>query len=221
MNKKLQNIKAIKQMLEGNHKFQTKKTTGFSDAKAKAEKSKKRAVGDIWEEIDPISGTVTIVEQREGFRIRKSKNSEVMQEVRDYIRSFPNCQKETCTCVKPHPLDEKMRKLNGMCFDCTIEFEHELKKQGKFDEYARDKMRKNALAWLAQAEQEVELLKQIYTQASTAVINADGMTEKIDAQMTPEEFAEKVEKSFAEYKENFLKKLNGEINEDDTTEDKE
>ena len=36
----------------------------------------------------------------------------------------------------------------------------------------------------------------------------------------PEEFAEKVEKSFAEYKENFLKKLNGETDETDTTEDK-
>ena len=36
---KLQNIKAIQQMLEGNHKFQTKKTTGFSDAKETARKS--------------------------------------------------------------------------------------------------------------------------------------------------------------------------------------
>lgn len=220
MSKKLQNIKAIQQMLDGNHKFQSKKTTGFSDAKSQAEKSKKREVGEVWEEIDPITGTVTIIEQREGFRIRRSKNSEVMQEVRDYIRSFPNCQKDSCTCVKPNHLDEKMRKANGMCFDCTIEFEHELKKQGKFDEYARDKMRKNALAWLAQAEQEVEMLKDIYTQAQTAVVNSDGMTEKIDAHMTPEEFAEKVEKSFAEYKENFLKKLNGETDETDTIEDK-
>jgi hypothetical protein len=33
MSKKLQNIKAIQQMLDGSHKFQTKKTIGFSDAK--------------------------------------------------------------------------------------------------------------------------------------------------------------------------------------------
>ena len=38
MSKKLQNVKAIQQMLEGNHKFQTKKTVGFSDAKDAAKK---------------------------------------------------------------------------------------------------------------------------------------------------------------------------------------
>ena len=43
---KLQNIKAVKQMLEGTHKFQTKKSIGFSDAKQKAEKNQKREVGD-------------------------------------------------------------------------------------------------------------------------------------------------------------------------------
>jgi len=38
MSKKLQNIKAVKEMIAGTHKFQTKKTIGFSDAKQKAEK---------------------------------------------------------------------------------------------------------------------------------------------------------------------------------------
>ena len=38
MSKKLQNVKAIKQMLDGTHKFQTKKTVGFSDADATAQK---------------------------------------------------------------------------------------------------------------------------------------------------------------------------------------
>ena len=31
---KLQNIKAVQQMIDGTHKFQTKKTVGFSDAEA-------------------------------------------------------------------------------------------------------------------------------------------------------------------------------------------
>ena len=211
---KLQNIKAIQQMLDGNHKFQTKKTVGFSDAKAAAKKSEHHEVGDIWEEVDPVTGNVTVVEQRDGFRIKKSKNSDTMQSVRDYLRSFPNCQKESCTCIKPNHLDEKMRKLNGMCFDCTIEYEHELKKQGKFDEYARDKMRNNALAWLKQAEQEVELLKRTYTEAAKVVTNSDGLTETIGAKMTPEEFEETIQKSFDKFKEDFLQKLNGTQNEE-------
>jgi hypothetical protein len=36
MSKKLQNIKAVQQMLDGTHKFQTKKTVGFSDAENKS-----------------------------------------------------------------------------------------------------------------------------------------------------------------------------------------
>ena len=57
MSKKLQNVKAIQQMLEGNHKFQTKKTVGFSDAKDAAKKSEHHIVGDTWEETDATGVT--------------------------------------------------------------------------------------------------------------------------------------------------------------------
>ena len=141
------------------------------------------------------------------YRIKKSKNSDALQQARDYIRSFPKCRKESCTCLKPHPLDETMRKANGMCFDCTIEMEHELKKEGKYHEYAKEKVRANALAWLRDAEQDVEMLKKAYTEASKVVVNSDGLTEDMQAQMTPEEFHEKIEKGFQEYKKEFMAEL--------------
>ncbi len=204
---KLQNIKAIQQMIDGTHKFQTKTSIGFSDAESAAKKSEKHEIGDIWEEVDPVTGLVTIIEQRDGFRIRKSKNSEALQEIRDYIRSFPNCRKESCTCINPHPLDETMRKANGMCFDCTIEMEHELKKQGKFEEYAKSKIRENALAWLRDAERDVEMLKKAYTEAQKVVVNSDGLTEDVQAYMTPTEFEEKIENEFRAYKKQFMEEL--------------
>lgn len=208
---KLQNIKAIQQMIDGTHKFQTKKSVGFSDAEAQARKSERHEVGDVWEEID-ASGMVWIIEQRDGFRVRKTKNTEVFQEIRDEIRSFPNCRK-TCTSPKSSPIDEKMRKLNGMCLDCTIEWEHEMRKAGTYEEYEKQRVRKNAEAWLQQAEKDVEMLKQTYTQASQFVVNGDGEIETWAAKMTAEEFHEKIEKSFETFKENFLKQLNGEQNE--------
>lgn len=211
---KLQNIKAIEQMIDGSHKFQTKKTVGFSDAKSAAEKASKRKIGDVWEEVDPITGAVAIVEQKDGFRIRKTKNSDTMQSVRDYLRTFPNCQKDTCTCIKPSHLDEKMRKVNGMCYDCTIEFEHELKNNGEFETYAREKVRNNALSWLDQAEQEVEILKKAYTEVSKVVINGDGLTENVEAKMTPEEFESTIEENFKLFKADFLKKLDKQLNKD-------
>ena len=207
MSKKLQNVKAVQQMLDGTHKFQTKKTVGFSDAQSK--KSEHREIGDVWEETDS-NGNVHVIEQREGFRIRKTKNSEIFQSIRDELQSFPNCRKDTCTCIGTHQLDQKMRKIHGMCFDCVIEMEHELKKAGNFKEYEQNKIRENALAWLRDAERDVEMLKQAYTQAQEFVSNSDGHVETWTAKMTPEEFENTIQKQFEEFKIKFLANLNGE-----------
>ena len=207
MSKKLQNVKAVQQMLDGNHKFQTKKTVGFSDAESKAKQSEQREVGDVWEETD-THGNVYVVEQRDGFRIRKTKNSDLFQSVRDELQSFPNCRKDVCTCVGTHQLDQKMRKIHGMCFDCVIEMEHELKKAGKFEEYEQNKIRENALAWLRDAERDVELLKQAYTEVQQFVSNSEGHVEHWSAKMTPEEFENTIQTQFNQFKEKFLTNLN-------------
>ena len=212
MSKKLQNIKAVQQMLDGSHKFQTKKTTGFSDAKLVAQKNERHEVGDTWEETDS-TGNVFVIEQKDGFRIRKTKNSEIFQELRDDLKSFPNCRKETCTCPGTHPIDKKMQVIHKMCFDCVLEMEHELKKAGTFNEYEHNKVRENALAWLADAERDVAMLKQTYTQAAKFVTNSEGEIETWAAKMSPEEFDQTVQAQFDIFKENFLKRLNGESNE--------
>ena len=212
MSKKLQNVKAVQQMLDGSHKFQTKKTTGFSDAKLVAKKNERHVVGDTWEESDSV-GNKFIIEQRDGFRIKKTKNSKIFQELRDDLRSFPACRKETCTCAGTHPIDKKMQIIHKMCFDCVIDMEHELKKAGTYEEYEQNKIRENALAWLAAAERDVAMLKQTYTQAAEFVTNSDGALETWGAKMSPAEFEETVQTQFNKFKENFLKNLNGETNE--------
>ncbi len=214
MSKKLQNIKAIQQMLDGTHKFQTKKTVGFSDAQSTAKRNERHEIGDVWEEVDPKSGITYIIEQRQGFRIKKTKNTDILQQVREELRSFPNCRKETCTCAGTHWLDKKMQKIHGMCFDCTIEMEHELKKSGEYKEYEQNKIRENALAWLASAERDVELLRQTYTQAAEFVSNGDGSTETWTAKMTPEEFDRTIQEQFNKFKEEFLKNLDKENNDE-------
>ena len=213
MSKKLQNTKAVQQMLDGTHKFQTKKTVGFSDAEQVAKRNERHEVGDTWEEIDTSTGITYIYEQRDGFRVKKTKASDALQSIREEIRAFPNCRKETCTCIGTHHLDQKMRKIHGMCFDCTIEMEHELKKEGKFEEYERSKIRENKLAWLATAERDVAMLKQAYTQASNFVTNSEGQKETWTARMTPEEFDETIQKQFDKFKQEFLNNLDKETDE--------
>lgn len=211
---KLQNIKAVQQMIDGTHKFQTKKTIGFSDTADMARKSERHEIGDVWEETDPKTGFIHIIEQHDGFRIKKTKSTDVLQSVRDDLRSFPNCRKETCTCSGKNRIDQKMQKIHGMCLDCTIEMEHELKKSGDYDAYEKNKIRENALAWLATAERDVEMLKEAYTTAAQFVTNSAGEKETWTAKMTPEEFEETVQKQFDIFKENFLKRLEGKQDEE-------
>ena len=212
MSKKLQNVKAVQQMLEGNHKFQTKKTIGFSDVETTAKQNERHDVGDVWEETDSSTGTTYVIEQCDGFRIKKTKNSDTLQSVRDEMRSFPNCRKETCTCKGTHSADKKMQKIHGMCFECTIDMEHELKKAGTYDEYEQNKIRENALAWLASAERDVEMLKQAYTETNKFVSSTNGDVETWAAKMTPEEFHETVQQQFDKFKEEFLNNLNNKEN---------
>lgn len=207
---KLQNIKAVQQMIDGTHKFQTKKTVGFSDADAERKRNEHHKIGDVWEDVD-AHGNITIVEQFDGFRTRKQKNSQVLGNVREELRSYAQCPKETCTCDPNYYLNQKMRAIHGMCFDCVIDMEHELKKTGKFEEYSNEKIKANALAWLQTAEQDVELLRDVYTHASKLVVNSEGETETWASRMTPDEFEEKIIKGFESYKTDFLDKLNNAI----------
>ena len=95
--------------------------------------------------------------------------------------------------MNPHPLSEIMKEA--------------------FNEYEHNKVRENALAWLADAERDVAMLKQTYTQAAKFVTNSEGEIETWAAKMSPEEFEKTVQAQFDIFKENFLKRLNGETNE--------
>jgi len=95
-----------------------------------------------------------------------------------------------------------------MCFDCVIDMEHKLKLEGKYEEYEQKKIAENKKSWLKSAEQDIRLLKELYTQATTAVTNADGLTEKIEAKMTPEEFEKTVQQNFEKFKTDFIKNNN-------------
>ena len=219
MAKKLQNIKALQQMLDGDHKFQTKKSVGFADAASTGIKNEHHNVGDVWDEKDPATGLIYTVEQKDGFRIKKSKLSDVFQSIRNEMRAFGKCPKETCTCIAPKRIDEKMRKIHNMCFDCVIDMEHQLKLSGEYESYEQDKMNANALAWLAAAEKDVEMLKQAYTEAMSFVSNSEGQTETWAAKMTPEEFEETVQSNFERFKQNFLDNLNNTNTLNETTDD--
>jgi hypothetical protein len=190
MAKKLQNIKAIKEMIAGTHRTQTKTTIGFE-----TKDYVRREVGEQW--TDEFGNQW---EQKKGYKVKLGKLSEVRKEV----SQFSNCRKEVCTCANPSQADKKMMVYHGMCLDCVIDMEHQLKIEGKFKEYERSKILENAKAWLKQAEIEKEILK---TGLKAQYILEDGRVEEWEGGISPEELEAKIDAEFEKFKTEFIAKL--------------
>ena len=193
---KLRNIEAIKKMLDGTHRTQNKTTVGFSDADKVAKQNQKRAIGECWVE----NGEEW--EQREGFKIKKGKMDEIRQLIANKMPS--TCPK--CNNSMTKRLDEKFWKLEKHCFDCQVDFEHNLRIEGKYEAYEKERILKNAEAWLKDAEQEAKEIIESFRNPENFT-NVDGTTEQWNGAITAEEIADKIEKEFELFKENFINEL--------------
>ena len=189
MSKKLKNVKAVREMIAGTHKTQTKTNVSFGEKKTFV----KREVGERWTDDDG-----TLWEQKKGYKVKLGKLSELRQD----LNKFPNCKKEICTCTNPKRNDIKMKTIHGMCFDCVIEMEHKLKIEGKYEEYEREKVFANMKSWLKGAEVEKEALK---TALKAKFVNEDGSIEEWN-EMSWDEVEKKIDNEFRLFKENYLKK---------------
>lgn len=206
---KLKNIKALNEMLGGQHRTQTRTTVGFSDTTSAAEKNKKREVGDVWEEKD-IHGNSMWFEQAQGFRIKSSTHPTVakaMREMRAWLNSFPNCPKEACTCLKPTRIDEKFRRVMGMCEECVISMETSLKMKGQFNEYAMNKMKANATAFFQQADKEVEILKREFLNINFAGDENDINPIETWSLQDPESFLKNIDEQYKTFKEKTMERF--------------
>jgi len=193
---KLRNIEAIKKMLDGTHRTQNKTTVGFSDADKVAKQNQKRAIGECWVE----NGEEW--EQREGFKIKKGKMDEIRQLIANKMPT--TCPK--CDNTMTKRLDERFWKLEKHCFDCQVDFEHNLRIEGKYEEYEKERILKNAEAWLKDAEQEAKEIIESFRNPENFT-NVDGTTEQWNGAITAEEIADKIEKEFELFKENFINEL--------------
>lgn len=197
MSKKLKNIKAVNEMLLGEHKTQTKKSISFE-----GKKFVKKEVGENWIDDDGQSW-----EQKNGYKVKVGK----FAKLREDLKAFPNCNKEICTCIEPSQTDLKMKAYHGMCLDCVVEMEHDLKLKGEYDEYERTKLLNNAEAWLKEAEIEKEVLK---STIKASFINEDGSIEEWDG-LSEDEMITKIDEGFETFKTDFIDKLkNKETKED-------
>ena len=195
---KLKNVKAVKEMLDGKHKTQTKKTVSFEK-----KEFVKREVGEIWTDEDGQEWT-----QKKGYKVKLGK----LHKHRHLMKKFPNCRKDVCTCTDPGQTDLKMKGYQGMCLDCVVDMEHELKLEGKYEKYEKKKMLANAEAWLKKAEFEKNILK---GSIEAQFINEDGSIEKWGG-LNKDEVIDKIERGFEKFKTEYIGKLKEELNGSDS-----
>ena len=207
MSNKLQNIKAIKQMLTGEHKSQRRTSTYFGSTKVdiKEEEVLERFEnGDpkVWIEIKP-NGTRMKVTKHDGFTSRVPDNS-IMEQVRDILKVPDDCP----TCGAEMRNEEKILNFKffykrGKCFSCVLAEERDIKNKGPeaWKEYENKIMKANAESWFRDTDKEVEILK---TQAKETIWeNAQGEAGQIDISG----LIEKIDKDYKKLKADIRKRF--------------
>jgi len=125
------------------------------------------------------------------------------------MKQFPNCKDGCESYLDPGQADLKMKSIHGMCLNCVIEMEHELKMKGEYEEYEKKKMLANAEAWLKKAEFEKDILK---GSIEAQFINEDGSIEKWGG-LNKDEVIDKIERGFEKFKTEYIGKLRKELDE--------
>ena len=90
-------------------------------------KSIEHKEGDVWEE-DGKNWTI-----KNGLKQTVTRFDELKKSI-SLPLICPKCNKHMAN----HPFNKKMWPIHGMCFDCVIKMETELKRDGKWDEYQRN-----------------------------------------------------------------------------------
>jgi hypothetical protein len=208
MSNKLQNVNAVKQMLAGEHRTQTKKSiyTGKTkkdipvlDILEKFENGKPK----VWLETD-AKGFKTRITQHDGFKSREPENS-ILKSIQSILKvptTCPGCG--TNMRKKEKQLNFKFWFKRKKCFSCVVSEETKIRQQGPaaWSEYEKTIMQSNAEAWFKDSDKEVEILK---TQVKeTAWENADGDRGEVDITS----FIEKMENDYLKLKSNIRSSFN-------------
>jgi hypothetical protein len=113
-------VQRLRNLVQGKYGEKTRTSIGFT----KADEFHKE--GDIWEN-DGRTWTIKDGIKQNVTKLDKAKKAHVMPLL------CPNCKK-----VMKNRNDKPFYNLHKMCFNCVIDFEHDLRKQGKWEQYQRD-----------------------------------------------------------------------------------
>lgn len=113
-----------------------------------------RKEGDVWEE-DGKTWTI-----KNGLKQTASKLDAIRKSVTKPILC------PSCSSIMNYRLDTKMWKIHGICYDCVVNMEADLRHMGKFESYEKAMVTGNLEAWAKDMQIYVE---EILAETSTHV----------------------------------------------------
>lgn len=163
---------------------------------AETQKEIKREVGDVWEDSDG-----NLWEQKEFGKVKKSKLTDTMAEVRQYLQTMSTCKSDECDVKgKYSRADKKLISKTGYCAGCLAKRELQIRLDGLWKEYEVYKLATNMLEHgkeiLAQLQQAYDDAKQEYE-----YVNEDGTLEKWSMERDVEELKAEILVDITETKE--------------------
>ncbi len=189
---KLNNVKAINEMIRGEHRTQTRKSKGFE------KKSIERSIGDRW--IDKFGQEW---EQKNGYKAKIGKLNKIRKSVD--LTTCPKCNKVATS------FDKGFIARESQCHDCVVKEETLMQcegyttKQPVYEQFERAKIRKNVNSFLKDAAKDVEMLKKQFTK--TEFINSDGTIDKWKLPESVESIHSSLDKQFDKFKDELIEKL--------------
>lgn len=136
---KERDIQRMRNLITNKYGDKTRTQIGYDKRKQEYQE------GDVWEEL----GKVWTI--KNGIKQNITKFDEFKKMVLLPL-ACPCCGKSMKATIP----NKKMYALHSKCFDCVIEMEHELRKQGKFEQYQKDIMMKNKSTEVDDLEQVLE-----------------------------------------------------------------
>ena len=148
-------VQRVRNIVKKDFTAKTKLQSGYS----KAHKAQKE--GDIWEE----SGKTWT--NKNGIKQNVTKFDAAKKAVRVPLA----CPKGNGTMN--HRIHKKMYKIHGFCFDCTINYEAELRKAGLFEKYEKSMIQGNMRAFSRDLSEWVDM----YVQSTQTFVTEQGVIE--------------------------------------------
>lgn len=136
-------VQRIRNLVQGKYGDSTQTIVGYSGPAYQEHKE-----GDVWEQ-DGKTWTI-----QEGVRFPITKLNKARELTRIPL-ACPKCGKALNT-----KLDKKMYPIHGMCFDCVLKMEQDLKDQGLYEAYEQAMIQGNLLGFAKRVRDAVKDLQE-------------------------------------------------------------